>query len=186
MRGTQPVSQWLGGSSGGIKSIQRGTITVGAGNLTATATITTVVPANTRLVWIGNSSTEDGTTSVPSAGLRVDLTNSTTVTATRLATTGSTIVSFEVVEYVTGMVRSVQRGTISVTNGNLSGTATFATTLTNVDRATLDVLGWNHNTALFLTQMLARIAITNTTTLTMTRAGSANELTAGYQVTEWM
>lgn len=68
--------------AGGIKSVQRGAITItgGAGVNSATATITAVNTAKSELRFLGMVG--DNETSLSPSG-RVELTNSTTVTAHR-------------------------------------------------------------------------------------------------------
>lgn len=178
------VGQWT--QRGIIKSIQRGTITVANASLTNTATITSVVPGNTRLVYLGNDSVNagGGGTGTAPCLLRIDLTNATTVTATRLDSTDDAIVSFEVIEYWPGVIRTVQRGTV-VATAAVSGTATLGTTLQTVTKATIEGLGWNANTAFSADNFLGRVSLTNTTTVTLNRIGTNNNLTAGFQVVEW-
>ena len=61
-----------------IKSIQRGAITIPNGSASAIATITAVIPAKTALRWLGGSGyNSGGLMLIP----RIELTNSTTVTA---------------------------------------------------------------------------------------------------------
>lgn len=82
----------------GIKSVQRGLITISSSNYTATATISSVNTGKTFMTWLGSI----GSASVdPFAAnmARVELTDSTTVTATRGINTGSATVSYEVVEF---------------------------------------------------------------------------------------
>jgi hypothetical protein len=77
----------------GIKSVQRGLITISSSNYTATATISSV-----NMTWLGSV----GSASIdPYAAnmARVELTDATTVTATRGINTGSATVSYEVVEF---------------------------------------------------------------------------------------
>ena len=78
---------------GTIRSIQRGVLSVTGSNLTATATVAAVNPAKARISFLGSS--QDGTSSEMA---RVELTNSTTVTATRQSGSTSTLVSWELVE----------------------------------------------------------------------------------------
>lgn len=86
--------------SGGIKSIQRGTISVsvGAGTGTATATITAVDTAKSEIQLLGGSGATSGTYS---GFLRIELTNATTVTAYYVGGgVGATIaVGYQVVEH---------------------------------------------------------------------------------------
>jgi len=79
-----------------IKSIQRGTITVPNSTTSATATVTAVVTGKAELRMLG-ASTTSGETAAPE--LRVTLTNSTTITATRVNTTYAVIVSWELTEW---------------------------------------------------------------------------------------
>lgn len=179
---TSRVAQWTQRSL--VKSIQRGTVAVNAPASSNTATITAVVPGNTRLVWLGCSST--GTTANPTEmQASITLTNATTVTATRTAgTTLNVLVSFEVIEYWPGVLRTVQRGTVTAAAA-VSGTATLATTLQSTARATLDVLGYQYNFTWSAEDAFGELRLTNTTTVTLTRIAANGNLTAGYQVCEW-
>ena len=79
----------------GIKSIQRGVINITAGNAAATATITAVVTAKSKLMYLGqrkDTANADG-------WARLALTNTTTITATRVATDANTYIGYQVVEY---------------------------------------------------------------------------------------
>ena len=86
-------SQFSGG--GGIKSIQRGSIAIAVSSQSATATISAVVPSKTELRFLGSTSAEAGREA------RIELTNSTTITATAAqpATFGTTWVSWELTEW---------------------------------------------------------------------------------------
>lgn len=82
---------------GGIKSIQRGTISMSSGGSTSgTATITSVDTTKTELRILGasNDAVVDTT-----AIARVVLTNATTITATRSGTSGTSVVSWELTEF---------------------------------------------------------------------------------------
>lgn len=178
------VAQWMQRSL--IKSVQRNTITIAALSLTNTRAITSVDVNNTRLVFLGSNTTDNGAGGSGSGPVlaRVDLTNATTVTATRTATDNATIVSFDVIEYWPGVLRTVQRGTVTAT-GAATGTATLATTLQSVSKASIEFLGWSGSVAFTPDNFLGYIDLTNTTTVTLTRTGTNGNLTAGYQVTEW-
>ena len=93
-------------SSGGIKSIQRGKISIAPTQATGTATITAVNPAKSELRLLGvaglTTTTGDYTGNSLSQGMVV-LTNSTTVTATlgryQAAGYGNAEVSWELTEW---------------------------------------------------------------------------------------
>jgi hypothetical protein len=75
---------------GVLKRVQRGTVIGGT-----TATITAVVPGKTELDYLGATSTNIGPGT--STYVRIDLTNSTTVTATAVA--GAETAGYQVVEF---------------------------------------------------------------------------------------
>lgn len=79
----------------GIKSIQRGQLTVPSGG--ASATITTVNTAKTELRYLGHY--HGGGSTFDDVGCLVYLLNSTTVRATRGGSAGSISVSWELTEY---------------------------------------------------------------------------------------
>lgn len=183
LRGAQAVSTWLrGGGGGGLRSIQRGTITiVGGGVLSNTATITAVDTANTVLVMLGQSSNSSAS-DIRDSFARITLTNATTVTANRTSgvdAAASITVSFEVREYFPGVYRSIQRATIT----NSGGTATINAVDTSKSEVTL--LGHSSGASSSIDgilQSLPRIALTNATTVTAT-SGSQN-FVASVQVAE--
>jgi hypothetical protein len=79
-----------------IKAVYRGEITV-SGTATNTATITAVVTAKSLIFPLGCRSSQAANTDNSAT---VALTNTTTVTAARVGTTGDVIVGYQVVEYV--------------------------------------------------------------------------------------
>lgn len=183
LRGSTPVSQWLGGGGGGrIRSIQRGTIAIAGAATSNTATINTVDLPNTRLVWLGVDD-DSGDVNSNAVAVRLALTNATTVTATVQDTAGAARnVTFEVIEYYSGAIRSVQRGTLTTTGAG-AGTATIASVDTT--KATLENLGFT--TPDVLTNpgsALASLILTNATTVTLNALGNIDRI-AGYQVVEW-
>jgi hypothetical protein len=80
---------------GGIKSVQRGTITV---LTTATATVSAVNTAKSVLHYLGITGIYVSASWDGPANARIALTNSTTITATGLGYT-NVDVSYELVEY---------------------------------------------------------------------------------------
>ncbi len=90
------TTNWTLFGASKVKSIQRGTTTVSGSNTTATSTVTAVVTGKAELRMLG-ASTSSGSTDAPE--VRVTLTNSTTITATRTHTTSGVTVSWELVEW---------------------------------------------------------------------------------------
>ena len=89
-------------SGGGIKSIQRGTITIGLTASTAVAaTITAVNTAKTILNYCGCTSGLKTSSSAMSEMARIELSSSTQITATSRtgSMTNNVVVSYEVIEY---------------------------------------------------------------------------------------
>ena len=82
-----------------IKSTQRGAITIVSGNYTATATISSVNTGKTELRYLGNAAIN--TSNISETLARIDLTNSTTITATRYqyGASNNTVVSWELTEW---------------------------------------------------------------------------------------
>ncbi|KRA13958.1 hypothetical protein [Acidovorax sp. Root568] len=80
-----------------LKSLQRGVITIGASATSATATISAVVTGKSKLTWLGGL----GIVNTSEAGIpRIDLTNSTTITATtRGAAATNTQVGWQLEEF---------------------------------------------------------------------------------------
>ena len=100
----EEVKSLVGSSSGGggIKSVQRGVITFSSSSTTATATISAVDTSKAFVLWggaiSGGSGSGTSTSNPGSWDARVDLTNSTTVTATKWWSFASTL-SYQVVEF---------------------------------------------------------------------------------------
>jgi 3-oxoacyl-(acyl-carrier-protein) synthase len=81
-----------------IKSIQRGTISMTGAS--ATATVTAVVLAKSVVLWGGSDfNVAGGYTDATDAFAKMVLTNTTTVTTSRLVSAGACTLSYQVVEY---------------------------------------------------------------------------------------
>jgi hypothetical protein len=167
-----------------IKSIQRGTITL-TGVASNTATISSVDTANAYVAYLGHKDSDTVGNNADN-WVRLDLTNATTVTATRAGSTGNVVVSFEVVEYYPGRLRSLQTVSITITNGNASNTATLGTTLQSTAKA---VIIWAGNssspTAVAPDSGWGKLVLTNTTTVTLERTGTAGTMIANGTVVEF-
>lgn len=165
-----------------VKSVQRGTITLAAVT-SNTATITAVSTNNALLANLGTSLAGSGVTNPQVNNVILTFTNATTITATRTTGTGTVVVSYEVVEYFPGVLKSVQRGTIALT-AVTSNTATITTVDTTRTLDTqLGVLADSNDAP---DAFYARLALTNATTLTASiGAASIGTITVGYQVAEY-
>lgn len=174
------VSQWTQRSL--VKAVQTVSIDLN-GTLTNTATITAVDLNNTLLFYLGQTSVGNSTN--PSLFAVLVLTNATTVTATCNSNSGSTIpVNGLVLEFMPGVIKSVQRGTITV-NSVTSNTATV--TAVNVAKAALWMLGFSYATTSIDFATLPKLALTNATTITATTGQSpaAFNVIASYQLAEF-
>lgn len=170
-----------GGGGSFIKAVQRSTVVIANAAATNTATITAVVTANTLLHFVGQM-VSTGTVNKDGYA-RIDLTNTTTITATRIGTTGPLTVSFEAVEYNPGPITLVQRGTIA-TASVTSNTATITSVTTAT--AQVDYLGnSNNDTGGDPGNAATRLTLTNATTITASTFASAVTQTTSYQVTDW-
>ncbi len=183
------VKNWLNfvssGTGGGapMKTIQTGTITIGSGSQTGTATISTVTTTNCLLLYGGyntNSSLDpDGATLV--------LTNGTTVTADKgNASTDTLNIVFTVLEFNSGIIKSNGSGLITIVNGTISGTVTIPAV---VVAKTVVVYTGNQDSAADLPNVqLVRVNLTNTTTITANNASnpSPNTVKVGYSYIEFL
>lgn len=173
------VGQWVQRSL--VKSVQSGTIVIGAGATSATGAITAVVLANSVLNYLAWASDPTAVT-VREDNMLLELTNTTTVTASHDTAGQSIAAGFQVIEYWPGIIKSVQRGTITIANGTVSNTATIPAV--NTAKSSLTYLGAQF-TAIAVTDYRARLALTNGTTVTATRIGNTDAITVGYEVVEW-
>lgn len=178
------LSSVVSRARGVVKSIQRGTILVSAAT-SATATIVAVNPNNTILNFLGASSTTI-TANTERAAARIDLTDSVTVTATKVSGTDAITVSFEVVEYCPGIIKTPQRGTITLAS---VASNTGAIVGVNLSKTNLVSLGLTMDAiAAATTQpdcMQAKTVLTNSTTITASRNNTVGTLVIGYQIVEY-
>jgi hypothetical protein len=159
-----------------IKSVQRGSISM-FGTASNVAPMTAVDTANTLLRWLGGTSDDIGTT-VNVATTRVELTANNQITGFCGIASGTQTVGYEVVEYNPGLIRSVQRGTVTS-----NGTATIQAV--DFNRATIECLGWTSSAATVNNNSHPQLSLTNSTTVTATAvAGTAS--TVGFQVVDWL
>lgn len=174
-----------GGIKKAIKSIQPFSITVtGAGVVSNTAAITAVDTDYAQIVYCGQIST-----STASAGaapntdwLRVELTNSTTVTAYRNSASSSQTIYGYVVEWEPAVITSIQAGTITI-----AGTS-GATAITAVDMSRSAVFFLGQTTTYGNStggNVLTRVNLTDVDEVTATRDLGSGSVTVGYVVVEF-
>ena len=175
------VAQWMQRKL--IQSIQSGTITI-AGT-TDTATITAVDVTRSTLHYNGGQ--VDDTTSDTGIYLgRLTFTNATTITGTRTDSTGTMTQFFQVIQYWPGVIRSVQRGTITLTTAQSNNTATI-TAVQDTARSRVEMLGISTLETNGALGAAIDIRMTNATTVQVIRGvvGSVGDTVVGFQVTEF-
>lgn len=161
--------------------VQRGVIDLSVAT-SATAIVSPVVPENSRLRFLG---VDNNWTSVELQyeQVRVTLTNATTITATRFAIGGlQARVSWELTEYMPGVLKSVVRDTISIA-GATSATKIIAPV--DMNKTEIDWLGLSTD-ATTDENGYAKVVLTNATTVTASRRGAGAPTTiVGFQVVEF-
>ena len=172
------------------KSVQYGTITL-TNTTSNTATINSVNTSNSILLYLGITN-DDGNESPPYEEnlVRIDLTNSTTITAYVNTNSDNTlVVNFCVLEFDTDIVKSNQKGTITLdySGSELSDTVTVSSVNTNKSflswlGCTTDISNHGENSP---SSNLGRITLTNSTTITANRGYYYADLIIGYQLIEF-
>lgn len=164
-----------------LQSVQYGSITLGNGVASNTATITSVNTSLAYVVFLGQ--TWDTSTTNNKEWASVVLTNGTTVTAQRGASgTNSVTVNFMVIEGTSSLIDTVQAGTVSI-SASTSGTATI--TSVDLTRSMIIYSGSNlSSTGTVPTAASAGITLTNATTVTAT-VGASSTVTVYYVVVQF-
>lgn len=84
-----------------------------------------------------------------------------------------------------GGIRSIQRGTITVTLASGAGSGTATISSVNTSRSTVELLGVTPDSQ-FSALAWGRVTLTNSTTVTANAAGGSDRnITVGYQVVEY-
>jgi len=170
-----------------IKSIQSGTTTIAINTTTNTSTVTAVVVANSVLLNLGSTHSNAAETNAGRWNLRISLTNTTTITATNYASgpASTPIVSWMLVEFLPGVIKTRQEGTIALTT---VASATATVTAVTVQKSALFPIGWSGGADPAVGEgATARLAVTNATTITATKIGTSAviPMTVGYQLVEF-
>ena len=159
----------LWGASSMVQSVQYGTTTLSSVATSNTATIAAVNVSHAILIDLRQSNNWSGGTQPAYTSNTLALTNSTTVTAFRNASGGIELVAaFAVLELAPGVVKSIQ-------SGRVAGAGTVTATITGVNTAKtfLLSLGLEGDSGGRDDAFYARMALTNSTTITFTRGASA-------------
>lgn len=157
-----------------MNSVQYGVITIAASATSGTATIDAVGSlAWVQIIGQNNNASADELSKVVA---RIDLTNSTTVTANRFTAASNTVtVWFCVMDANSNLVESIQQGTVARA-ASTSGTATISA----VD-LTRSVVIWNgcsgNATIAPSGTRMSAVDLTNTTTVTARSTSSATDTT---------
>lgn len=177
------VSQWM--ARGFIQSLQTGTIAIINGSVSGTATLSPAVrPENAWLIPMGYTSTE-AAGALTDFNALITLTNATTVTGTRTGNTQLLTPRFAMLEFVPGVIRSIQ-----YSSATLTAVASAAATISAVVAAKTIVtpLGFSTNAGgggIAGSQCDLDVQLTNTTTVTVTGNNSANTYTVGFVVVQF-
>lgn len=182
------VNDPIAAAGGGIiESIQEIEITIASSSATGTTTISSVTTGNTAVFMsyglFGGQRQSSSITNTDDYMCRVDLTDATTVTATRNTAVAFAItVACTVVEYKAAAVDSIQQGSINITGATATDTITSVTT----SRSAVVYNGHSTDDISALAQdTLATISLTNATTVTATRSNSASVVDINYVVIEF-
>ena len=167
----------LSGNAVRIKSIQTSEIVIN-GATSATDTISIDDVNNAIILHNGTAGIQ---TEARYISTRVELTSETVVTAYKANATGAVDVRYTVIEFYPNTFKSIQRGTIQITNGNLTNTDTIS--IDDVSKAAIFHLGAAIPTA-NMDDALCHLIITSTTVVTAERNSSTDPVTVGYQVVE--
>ena len=165
-----------------LQSIQYGSITIPSGASSATATITAVDTTKSILILLGQSYS----TSYPHySAHRIELTNSTTVTCSRIsnAAVAGPTAKFVCIEFASG-IKSVQSGTITMPNEWAEKTATI--TAVDVAKSIVVYLGFTgDDTGARNWQQMKYLTLTNATTVTSTCDTNTGTNVVGFMVLEF-
>lgn len=162
-------------------SIQQVSFTIPSGATSATQTISAVGATAYALSQGQNTSSNTGNDQTHSAA-RIELTNSTTVTAFRNASSTATItVNVVVIDANSSLIKSVQSGTVSIAAGT-TGTATISSV--TAANSVVAYLGQTTSTSSFTATHLPGVTLTNATTVTA-NVNTSGTHTVGFVVIEF-
>lgn len=178
----------IGGMSPIIKSVQRVTVPITAGNASGTQTITAVTLVNASLRLLGFTNDGGNVLRFDKQYARVDLTSTTQVTAYINTASFNVSALVEVTEFWPNTVR-VQRTTITVPNNTQSATGSVSSVVTgNTEVSSLGFTTTEDGTVGSTDAILHTVTLTSAVVVTAARASAvyASAFTVGVQVREWL
>jgi hypothetical protein len=172
-------------TSAAVDSVEYGTISLANGVGSNTATISAVTTARTSVFHLGQTSNVANATSTEGNIYHtLTLTDSTTITADRNATSGASTVNFCAVQWASGVLQSMQTISRTLTSGNLSDTETISSVTTGNTLLAYAGIRCSSSTE---TIYFYTLELTNGTTVTYTRtATTSTSRTINYTVLEFI
>jgi hypothetical protein len=171
-----------------VISTQQVAVTIASGSTTGTQTINWVDTTTSFLVWGGLTASGANATS---ACAYIQLTNATTVTATRFNSNSDTVTVYCTVYFCTRrLIKSIQQGTAVFTSGKAGGggSGTAGINAVNTTKAIALYLGNNsEQSGITLSEGLMSVTLTSATQVTTTlgNAPANDTFTCGYVVVEF-
>ncbi len=171
-----------------VKSVQSPLFFIENGVTTDVLTINSINTNNTMLTYLGLSQQSDSSLSWDKMASRIEITNATTITATRNSTGYYTSVQCSVIEFHDGILKSNQSGTITMGVGESTDTDTINSV--NTSKSICIYRGYTTDSTITTLELvkyvMPRVKLTNATTVTANRySASSPEVTIGYQVVEF-
>lgn len=162
--------------------VQHGFLQVPSGSSSATLTISAV--GSRAFISFGGRAT-NADTSPADAAVRVTLTNSTTVTATRSGSPANNVsVTFTVVDASPELVTSVQFGTVTLTSTQASNTATI--TAVNANSSALCFLGYSTaDTVIAPTTQMPGLTYSGTTVTATVSTAATSTMVVSFCIIEF-
>lgn len=186
--GGMPAFDGGGGVAPIIQSIQEVEITVAAGATSNTATITSV-DATKSIIFLNwqRPDPASATDDPDHIYFAPEITNATTITVTRGASLIAYVVQATVIEFTSAAVDSVQNGSVTLVDPNLSGTDTITSVDTSRSVAIFRGLTSTESGSGLEKSNLMGAVLTNATTVTVTRGdqGDGDSRTGFYTVIEF-
>jgi len=172
-----------GGGGAGVASIQEVEITL-TNQASNTAAISSVDTANSIIEYNGFRSTL-ADSDIDDGFIGMELTNATTVTMFSGTTAAQTTIGrCTVVEFTSGLINSIESGSITIAGSATSGTAT----ITSVDTAKSRIIflgSVNESAVNAVNDVAVTMEFTNATTVTAKREGANGATVCRFMIVEY-